>query len=202
MTFSCVWEDVFTASHKADSHRVELIWQTLISPSLSLPFAIPPVDFCICRPTSTLEKQNEDPWNEMPNTALLVTWRRKKKKNLWQRKDKKRRRSRPNYWPWWEVCEFSSPLMGMLIFLQYNMVRHSQSVGTKCGLGPKLHPGGTLPFKKWIGNCCKKSQKNSGCVTNRRQTGCGEGRRRRNPKSIGVGRCQGDQDWWVLPLGL
>lgn len=141
--------------------------------------------------------------HEMRCQILLSLWHGgEKKKNLWQRKDKKRRRSRPNYWPWWEVCEFSSPLMGMLIFLQYNMVRHSQSVGTKCGLGPKLHPGGTLPFKKWIGNCCKKSQKNSGCVTNRRQTGCGEGRRRRNPKSIGVGRCQGDQDWWVLPLGL
>lgn len=79
MTFSRVWEDVFTVSHDGGrlTHRVGLIWQTLISPSLSLPFAVPPVDLRICRPRSTLEKRNEDPWNEMPNAAFLVTWRKK-----------------------------------------------------------------------------------------------------------------------------
>lgn len=104
-------------------------------------------------------------------------------KKIVTEKGQKKRRSRPNYWPWWEVCEFSSPLMGVLIFLQYNVVRRSQWVGTKCGLGPELHPGGTLPFKKWIGNCCKKSQKIAAVlqIGGKRAAGRAEGNEIRNP---------------------
>ena len=37
-----------------------------------------------------------------------------------------KRRSRPNHWPWWEACGFTSLLMVVLIFLQHNVTGHSQ----------------------------------------------------------------------------
>lgn len=56
-----------------------------LSPSLQL-FSVPPVDFYICRPATTLKKQNEDPWNEMTNTRLSL-WHGKWK--AWWRENKK-----------------------------------------------------------------------------------------------------------------
>lgn len=165
MTFSRVWEDVFAASH--DGGRLthtewgwnDRLWSLPLCLSLLL---FPPVDFCICRPTSTLEKQNEDPWNEMPNAALLVT-RIGGGVKLWQRKDQKRKNERKGEAKLLAITtsvrvQFTAD---GLINLPSSQCGQAFTVGRRQMLlvAPKLHPRDTLPFGKWIWNCCNKYKK-------------------------------------------
>lgn len=71
---------------RANSHRAGQKWQTLISAAVSLPFLLfPQWTSAHVDPHPPWKKQNGDPWNEMPNAALLATrrerGREKKNKN-------------------------------------------------------------------------------------------------------------------------
>lgn len=171
------------------THRLEFVWQTLISPSLCLPFVLPPVDLCIRRPRSTPEERNEDPWNEMPKAALPATHR----ENV---ADKEQETNR------------AEPLGVMRIVWLYFTADGSINLpATQCGHAfppnsayvPNYTPGALYPLKMERSVLRKGAEENITCVKNRLPLGCRAGG---ITSLIHSGGGQGDEEWQVLSSGL